>query len=126
VIRPQDIVIAAASGRQSMAASFGLAERFVLVSLRGHFSRESGTGGETANLTLDVQSKRGTVHNARLATFVGVGINADLVASIPECDARKKYMFDSGDKALLTWTSPDSDEILWGIEVGMVPARLIE
>lgn len=91
---------------------------FVLSFCRIHFS---GSGSGTADLAINIDNSRGRHYDMLLHTVKAVGKGADVNFRVP-LDEIKDWILQPGDLIVLTWTNPDSGNILWGVEVGLVDA----
>lgn len=122
-VNPKDLRIFTFDGRQSMAVPVELDSRgrFIFCWVRAHFIRETGSGTDTASMTADVVSRKGAWNNARLMTWTGAGVSADVFARVHP-DEYQDWTFEAGDRLQFNWTNPDSDEIIWGLEVALAPA----
>jgi hypothetical protein len=107
-------------------ARFGLDVPFVLVGVRAHFSGGSGL----ANLTINVDSGRGIAHDYLLDTVegplrTGVGTGKDInYRVLPEELVGWRFDGAIGDKMTCVWTNPDPGNMLWGLEVSLMPVAL--
>ena len=93
---------------------------FAPVFIRVHFA--GGTG--TADVKLNVDSLHESQFDVALFTFNDRGITAagateDINYRLPE-DELVHWLFQAGDKMTLTWTNPDSGNMSWGAEVGLI------
>lgn len=87
--------------------------------VRGHFKRTGGSGTETATLTLDVESWRGSTFNTRLGSITAAGNGGDVKWRILKDDLDCfNFLMEPRDKVLLNWTNPDSPEIYLGVLFG--------
>lgn len=92
---------------------------WALVFLRCHFSRETGSGSSTADMTLQVQRDKDSKFDTLLYTFSAVGDDADVSLRIAAHE-RDQWYFDDGDQLLISWTNPDSGNLWYGLTVGYV------
>jgi hypothetical protein len=92
---------------------------WALVSVKLHFYRFSGSGTDTATLTLSVYRERDEKFNAQLYTFAGLGDANDLFFRVHERE-RDCWAFQAEDQIQFTWTNPDSGNLWYGLEVGYV------
>ena len=104
-------------------ARFYLDRPYYLSWARVHFA---GSGTGTATLTLKVDSQAGPNWDATLRTWTGAGVSsaagdADVFFRVPE-DELVHYLFQANDEGVFEWTNPDSGNIIWGIEVGLIDA----
>lgn len=101
---------------------------FALAFIHVHFA---GTSNSLANMGIQVDSGRGEDHDTRLHTVRNRGIDADGISvdvnwRVPIWEQRD-WMFSynpedgAKDVVVLTWTNPDSGNISWGAEVGLIP-----
>lgn len=102
----------------SRVARFWRPGRFAFVWARIHFG---GSGTGTATLTLKLDSNSGTQWDTTLWTWEGSGAGADVHFRIP-ADELMHWVFAAGDELVFEWTNPDSGNITWGIEVGLLDA----
>ena len=91
------VVTKTATGTGDIANTFELDRKFRLVFIRCHFSGTSGT----AAFVLSSDSVGGSAYDTREPSA---------------------WTFQTGDSIRIDWTSPDSGNITWGIEVGLVLA----
>ena len=80
----------------------------------------SGSGTAALNLVLD--SGWGSDWDVTLDSISARGSGADLHYTVPAAVA-DRWVFSRLDKLSLTWTDPGTSE--WGIEVGLIPWRVI-
>jgi len=88
---------------------------FVVRFVRAHFTE--GTG--TADLVLNIDSARGRFHDTALWTVEDVGTGTDAHFRCPT-DQLSHFVFQEDDVLVLTWANPDSGNINWGVEVGLI------
>jgi hypothetical protein len=88
---------------------------WVLAWARCHFA---GSGSGTANVQIQVDSRLGEPFDTVLHTVPLRGISADMFYRT-ERDEYEKWTFQPGDEITFIWVNPDSDNITWGLEVGM-------
>lgn len=108
------------SGSADIDETFSLDCRFRLVFVRCHFA--GGTG--TSALTIAVDCGAGSAYDSRLFTITQAGTNQDVNFRIgaDEVAEPSPWMFQAGDAVRIQWTNPDSGNMSWGLEVGLVPA----
>ena len=112
-----------AEGLGDIAVSLKQPQLASLQLLRVHFRRLSGTGTDTASLTLDVDSHKGAGFDTRLKTITGAGVSADVNMRIPR-DELDAWTIGSRDALQVNWTNPDAlGEIAWGLEAWLVRPR---
>ncbi len=109
-----------ASGSGDIDEPFALDRRFRLVFVRCHFT---GTAG-TARMTLAVDSADGSAYDTRLFAISQAGVGRDVHLRITDGDLIEPspWTFRPGDQVRAKWTSPDSGQIIWGLEVGLALA----
>ncbi len=93
---------------------------FAPVFIRVHFASGSGT----ADVRLNVDSRNESQFDVVLFTFnergiASTGLAADINYRLPE-EQLVHWLFQSGDKMTLTWTNPDTGNMSWGAEVGLI------
>jgi len=93
---------------------------FAPVFIRVHFA--GGTG--TADVRLNVDSRNESQFDTVLFTFnergiASTGLAADINYRLPE-EQLVHWLFQPGDKMTLTWTNPDTGNMSWGAEVGLI------
>lgn len=88
-----------------------------LVLVRCHFSRETGSGTDTAAMTLSYHRDRDDKHNTLLWTLAARGDDADVHFRIP-LDEREAWTFERGDQLKIEWTNPDPGNLTWALDVG--------
>lgn len=96
-------------------AHFYLDETFVPAFIRLHFAGGSGT----ADVAVNVDSVNESQFDTLLYTFEERGTGADQNWRVPE-DQLMHFIFQAGDHLVLTWTNPDSGNMIWGAEVGLI------
>lgn len=92
--------------------------RFVLVFVRCHFRRTTGSGTDVAAFTMDLDSDLGTDFDTRLLTQSSAGVSADVHARF-DVDTRDCWTFNDKEGLTFNWTNPDPTEINWGLTVGI-------
>ena len=109
-----------ATGAGDIDETFSLDTRFRLVFVRGHFAGSAGT----APLSISIDSAKGAAYAAGLFTITQAGTNRDVNLRIGDGDnvEPSAWTFQAGDKLRIQWTNPDSGNITWGLEVGLVMA----
>lgn len=95
---------------------------FALAFIRVHFA---GTSGSLANMGIQLDSGRGEDHDTLLHTVRNRGIDSNGISvdvnwRVPIWEQRD-WMFSMMDIVVLTWTNPDSENVSWGAEVGLIP-----
>ncbi len=110
----------AATGTGDIDQAFQLDQQYRLVFVRCHFS---GAAGKAA-LAISVDSGRGAAYDTRLYTITRAGTSRDVNfrVSAEESQEPSPWAFQVGDAVLVEWTNPDSGNITWGLEVGLVIA----
>ena len=93
----------------------GVDQSFVVVFIRIHFN--SGTGA--ADVAVNVDSDRDSSYDTLLYTLNDRGTGADANFRVLE-DELMHWVFQAGDRLVLTWTNPDSGTMVWGAEVGLI------
>ena len=106
------------SGTGNMQVSLRPGGKFVVVFVRCHFRRLSGSGTDTAALTMDLDSDLGTDFDVRLLTQSAAGVGADVHARF-DLDTLDCWTFGDADALTFNWTNPDAGEIAWGLTVGI-------
>lgn len=95
--------------------------KYVLSSIRAHFSGGSGS----ADVIVNLDSGTGPPFDAKLlkVTDLGTGGEDAHVRILPE--EHIHWLFDglAGDEVVLTWTNPDSGNMIWGVEVFLIPVK---
>lgn len=130
---PADIIVKRDHGKEDMGslaygtgsdtnlkARFGLEEgRFGLVFVRAHFN--SGTSTK-ANMVINLDSGFGPPYDFKLKTIKNVGTGRDDANFRVPVDEDRHWIFDgmNKDKIVMTWTNPDSGNMEWGLEVGLI------
>ncbi len=110
----------ATTGSGDINAAFSLDRRFRLVFVRCHFTGGSGT----SPLTISLDSGAGSAYDTRLFTITQAGTNQDVNFRITseELTEPSPWMFQAGSGVRIAWTNPDSGNMAWGLEVGLVMA----
>ncbi len=117
---------------ESSVARFSMpgADRYVLAVVNGLFTGGSGTG---ADLVVRVDHRRGPSFDFHHVKFekMGTDNNERLAYRVPEDDLfHHVYLRDAPtnkqDVIVLTWTNPDSGNMRWAIEVGLIDVALLE
>lgn len=114
------VVSRTATGSGDIDHTFGLDRKYRLVFVRCHFT---GTAGAVP-LTLSLDAGGGSAYDARLFTISQAGVDKDVHLRIGggDTDDPSAWTFQSADKLSVRWTSPDSGNIIWGLEVGLALA----
>ncbi len=109
-----------ASGSASINETFSLDWRYRLVFVRCHLV--GGTG--TAAMAISVDSTEGSYYDTRLFTLaqVGTGYDVNFRIGADEVAEPSPWSFQAGDELRITWANPDSGNMSWGIDVGLVLA----
>lgn len=109
-----------AAGSGDIDEVFSLDTRFRLVFVRCHFVDSSGM----AALRISVDSAQGSAYDTCLFTIVQAGTTRDVNLRIGGGDNIEPsgWTLQAGDKLRIQWTNPDSGNITWGLEVGLVLA----
>jgi len=110
----------ATTGSGNIDATFSLDLRYRLVFVRCHFA--GGTG--TAAFTLSVDSTRGSAYDTKLFTITQAGVNKDVNLRLGDemVVDPSAWVFQAGDRVWIKWTNPNSGNMTWGLEVGLVLA----
>ncbi len=125
-ISPDKIQIQRAVGSGSMDEAFWIeGQRHALVFARAHFVDLDSADPTAADLTISVtgivnQADIDGPHDATLAKVLGRGAAADLNLRVLE-DEMHAWIVDPGYGFRVEWTNPDSDDLGWGLEVGLYP-----
>lgn len=116
----RSVTTRAATGSGDVDETFSLDTRFRLVFVRCHFVGGAGT----AALLMSIDSARGPAHDTCLFRMAQAGTNKDVNLRIGGGDhvEPSAWTFQAGDKLRLQWTNPDSGNMTWGLEVGLVLA----
>jgi len=109
---------AGVSGSGNMQVTLRPGGRFVLVFVRCHFRRTAGSGSDTANFTMDLDSDLGTDFDVRLLTHSAAGVGSDVNARYTD-ESLDCWTFKDADALTFNWTNPDPGEINWGLTVGI-------
>ena len=114
----QTVVTKSATGTGDIAHTFEQDRKFRLVFIRCHFSGTSGT----AVFDIILDSTHGSAFDAQLFSISQAGIGSDVHLRLGDGDTNEPsaWTFQTGDKIRLDWTNPDTGNITWGVEVGMV------
>lgn len=114
------VITKAVTGTGDMAEVLALDSRFRLVFVRCHFAGSAGA----AALTISLDAAAGAAYDARLFTITKAGTNRDVNFRIAahESVEPSPWTFRAGDGVRIQWTNPDSGNITWGLEVGLVIA----
>ena len=128
-IEPSDIIFQQDGGTSNMGsltlgsdsdtnnkARFGMETRFAIKFIRIHFR---GSGSGVADCTVNIDSKRGPDFDTELWTLDKIGKGTDANFRVP-LDELGDWTFQPGDRVVLLWTNPDSGNIAWGAEVGVI------
>jgi hypothetical protein len=107
-----------ASGSGNMQVSLRPGGRFVVVFVRCHFRRTTGSGTDVATFTMDLDSDLGPDFDVRLLTQSSAGVSADVHARF-DVDTLDCWTFGDSDSLTFNWTNPDAGEINWGLTVGI-------
>ena len=108
------------SGSGDINETFALDCRFRLVFVRCHFA-----GGEgTSEMAISVDSGVAPDYDTRLFTMTqaGTGQDVNFRISADEVNEPSPWTFQPGDAVRIQWTNPDSGNMSWGLEVGLVLA----
>lgn len=100
-----------------MAASVYLPDEagFVLVFLRVHFSGGSGS----ANIIIGIDAYAGPAWDCELYTIESAGTGGLDVNLRVLSDELPHWVFQPRDRMTVTWTNPDSGNMLWGLQAGI-------
>lgn len=85
--------------------------------VRCHFSRATGSGSSTADMTISVYREPDQKYNTLLWTLTARGDAADAVLRIDDQE-RPAWSFEGGDQIQILWTNPDPSNLWWALEVG--------
>lgn len=89
-----------------------------LLYVRGEFT--GGAGTADLSLYVDRQATREILKKAAiLFTWLAVGVTKQIHTRIPE-DEREAWSFLKGDELVCVWTNPDSGNMTWSVEIGLV------
>lgn len=89
-----------------------------LLYVRGEFA--GGTGTADMVLYLDRQATRETLKKTTLLfTWKEVGTVKQVHTRVP-VEVREAWSFMRGDELVFVWTNPDSSNMTWTLEVGLV------
>lgn len=108
------------TGSGDIDQTFSLDQPFRLVFIRCHFSGTAGTGP----MMISLDSALGAAYDAKLYTIMRAGTNRDVHFRIPAYESQEPsaWRFAADDAVRVQWTNPDSGNITWGLEVGLVLA----
>ena len=114
------VVTRVATGTGDINHTFGLDRKFRLVFARCHFTGAAGT----AAFRLSLDSESGSAYDALLFTITLAGVGKDVNLRIAGSDAEdpSPWTFQAADLLRVQWTNPDTGNITWGLEVGLVLA----
>ena len=114
------VASASSTGTGDINAVFSLDVRFRLVFVRCHFL---GTAG-AAPLAISLDSSNGSAYDTRLYAITRAGVDRDVNfrISAEESTDPSPWTFQTGDAVRIQWTNPDSENITWGLEVGLAIA----
>ena len=109
-----------ATGSGDIDETFALNLSFRLVYVRCHFQGGQGKG----EFHIGVDSAQGSVYDARLYTVkvAGAGADVHLRLTAQETARPSSWSLRTQDAVRVTWTNPDSGNMVWGLEVGLAPA----
>ena len=109
-----------ATGSGDIDHTFSLDGKFRLIFVRCHFTGSSGT----AAFVISVDSEAGSAYDTRLFMISQAGKDKDVHLRIGEGDTQEPaaWTFQADDAVRIRWTSPDSGNITWGLEVGLAIA----
>lgn len=112
-IDPKKIKRIPMRGSGNVATPISWHTDWMLIGLRLHFARASGTGTDTATFTISVSDTTYTEFNWTAATMTARGVSGDIVARTP-MDELHYWIFEPSERLLCSWTNPDPVEIVWG------------
>lgn len=111
------------NGKGNVNVPFAPMTPFKFLWLRMHFKDKSVAGDallSTAPVQLQMDSQFGEAYDTIIETWVERGIGADVSFRVSEDEkAGAFWSFLERDELAITWTSPDADKILWGLEMGL-------
>ncbi len=105
-------------GVGDLDARFGMDLIFQPVFVRVHFVRLSGSGTDVAELLVFLEDRASGAHNVRLFGLAAAGVDADLNLRFLR-EGRSGYAMQFPRQLRVTWSSPDGDELGWGVAVGL-------
>jgi hypothetical protein len=113
-----EVIRKSATGSANMDSTFSMDRHFRLVYLRCHFAGGSGT----APLAIALDSGLGSAYDAILFTVSAGGTGSDIHFRVGGSDAQEPsaWTFQSDDSLRVQWTNPDSGDMTWGLELGLV------
>ena len=113
-------VVQRATGSGNINEVFSLDGRFRLVFVRCHFVGGSGA----AALSISLDSTEGSAYDTHLFTMTQAGVDHDVHFRITAAELTEPspWIFQPGDAIHVQWTNPDSGQMTWGLEVGLVLA----
>ena len=113
-------VVQRATGSANIDEVFSLDGRFRLVFVRCHFAGGSGS----AALSISLDSVEGAAYDTRLFTMTQAGVDHDVQLRIAadELAEPSAWVFQPADAIRVQWANPDSGQMTWGLEVGLVLA----
>lgn len=116
----RSVVSKTATGITNIGHTFSLDRKYRVVFVRCHFSGAPGT----ADLTISLDSLNGSAFDTRLFSVLDVGVDNDVHLRIGDGDTIEPsaWTFQVNDAIRIDWTNPDSGNITWGLEVGLVLA----
>lgn len=116
----QTVVTKSATETGDIAHIFKLDRKFRLVFIRCHFSGTSGT----AAFDIALDSTSGSAFDTQMFSISQAGVGSDVHLRLGDGDTNEPsaWTFQTGDKIRIDWTNPDTGNITWGVEVGMVLA----
>ena len=109
-----------ATGTGDIAHTFKLDRKFRLLFIRCHFVGTSAT----AEFAVSVDSANGPTFDAKLFFIPQAGVDEDVHLRTGDGDTSEPsaWTFQTGDQIRIDWVNPDSGNITWGLEVGLVLA----
>ncbi len=95
--------------------------RMAVVNVRIHFRDLTGSATGTAVCVMHKDSGFGLPYDAELLEWAGNGSAEDGVLR-NEPNDMPHYVIEKRDWLVFEWTNPDSGNINWSVEIGVVPA----
>ena len=116
----RSVVAQTATGTANIDHTFGLDQKYRLVFVRCHYS---GTTGSAA-FSISVDSGNGSAYDVKLHSIAQAGKGKDVNYAPAGTDLREpsSWTLQAADKIRVQWINPDSGNITWGLEVGLVLA----
>lgn len=137
MIDPASVVIFEANGTGNISEVFPPKpmrpwQRFTLAFLRVHFRDETAgslTADDAADLTAYIDSHPekdiAGMYDVKAYDFGSAGFNQDVHAA-PVPEELPRWIVRRGFALRLDWTNPQTGNIGWGIEIGLIPSTTPE